>query len=706
MKTNILSFSIPELLFLYKTELPDIVFLAQTNDDYDSFKKSLKSYVAGIAPHVSSIQKSAIQRIFDTLEYDHKILCDLSTNKDIACCSFEILWSFLRGDRVKNVHPDFFIDLYFLFKQVQTDRTDFFDKNSVLKQMKRWKCGLDKEVIYIRQQNKLRIINLLIDKIDKVKGNSGKYFFNCGMSHADKIRQIEYWWNFPHFHLYMAIRNAKDLNRFLGNTLSVSTMALLQEAENKRMPFFITPYYLSLLCTNNEYDDLAIRSYVLYSRELIRAYGNIRAWEKEDIVVDNQPNAAGWLLPEGGNIHRRYPEVAILIPESMGRACGGLCAPCQRMYGFQGKRLNFNFEALKPKESWDAKLERLLRYYEEDSQLRDILITGGDALMSQNSTLKKILSAVYKMALRKREANNWRPDGEKFAEIQRVRLGSRLPAYLPIRINDELICILKHFKERGSAIGIRQFIIQTHFESPLEVTPEVVQAVNSLLSAGWLVTNQLVFTAAASRRGHTARLRQILNSIGVICYYTFTVKGFEENYAMYAPNSRSLQEKDEEKVFGVMNTKQEFELLSAFDSPADLPAFIKQFLKKNNLPFLSTDRNVLNLPGIGKSMTFSTIGLTPEGKRVLRFKHDSGRKHSPAIHSMGEIYITENKSIAAYLRQLEEMGENVESYNSIWSYSQGTTEPIFKIYEYPESAFSITSNYTNLSVDYPTDVAI
>ena len=46
-----------------------------------------------------------------------------------------------------------------------------------------------------------------------------------------------------------------------------------------------------------------------------------------------------------------------------------------------------------------------MRYFEEDAQLRDILITGGDALMSQNATLRNILDAVYKMAVRKRKAN-------------------------------------------------------------------------------------------------------------------------------------------------------------------------------------------------------------------------------------------------------------------------------------------------------------
>ena len=183
----------------------------------------------------------------------------------------------------------------------------------------------------------------------------------------------------------MAVKSPTELNRFLGNSLSSETMYLLSRARKKGMPFFATPYYLSLLdITGDGYNDDAIRSYILYSPRLVETYGNIRAWEREDIVEPGKPNAAGWLLPDGHNIHRRYPEVAILIPDTMGRACGGLCASCQRMYDFQSERLNFEFEALRPKESWDKKLRRLMGYFEEDTQLRDILITGGDALMSQN----------------------------------------------------------------------------------------------------------------------------------------------------------------------------------------------------------------------------------------------------------------------------------------------------------------------------------
>ena len=285
--------------------------------------------------------------------------------------------------------------------------------------------------------------------------------------------------------------------------------------------------------------------------------------------------------------------MAILIPDTMGRACGGLCASCQRMYDFQSERLNFEFESLRPKESWDHKLRRLMAYFEEDTQLRDILITGGDALMSQNKTLRNILEAVYRMACRKRKANQARPDGEKYAELQRVRLGSRLPAYLPMRIDDQLVEVLKEFREKASAVGVKQFVIQTHFQSPLEVTPEAREAIRKILSAGWLITNQLVYTVAASRRGHTTRLRQVLNSLGVVCYYTFSVKGFGENYTVFTPNSRSMQEQQEEKLFGRMTAEQTAELDAALTGEGDTAGRIRRFVQSEAFAKICAAQQVL-----------------------------------------------------------------------------------------------------------------
>lgn len=694
---KMLSLTLSQLKQLYHQELPELVEMAQQSQDEEDFKSRLNQFLTSSDEAEESATGKQIRLL---INHDGKIIHELSTGQDMQVQTFSLFHRFLTGNlENSDMATDLFIDLYYLFKRLDQPEIPLPSPQRIKNRSDRWVTGLDEEVMEIRAENKERMLHTLIQKIENRKSKPSRFHFEEGMSYEEKYQLVSQWWYDFRFHLSMAVKSPSELNRFLGNSLSSETMYLLSRARKKGMPFFATPYYLSLLDVSGDgYNDEAIRSYILYSPRLVETYGNIRAWEKEDTVEAGKPNAAGWLLPDGHNIHRRYPEVAILIPDTMGRACGGLCASCQRMYDFQSERLNFEFETLRPKESWDRKLRRLMNYFEEDTQLRDILITGGDALMSQNKTLRNILEAVYRMASRKRKTNLERPEGEKYAELQRVRLGSRLPAYLPMRINDELVEILREFKEKASAIGVKQFIIQTHFQTPLEVTPEAQEAIRKILSAGWLITNQLVYTVAASRRGHTTRLRQILNSLGVLCYYTFSVKGFNENYTVFTPNSRSMQEQQEEKLYGEMTAEQATELYSLLEKGEDTANRIRRFQKKHHLPFLATDRSVLNLPAIGKSMTFHLVGITEDGKRILCFNHDGTRRHSPIIDKMGQIYIVENKSLAAYLRQLGKMGEDTEDYASIWAYTEGETEPRFSLYEYPEFPFKMTERMSNLMI--------
>ncbi|NCC09286.1 MAG: KamA family protein [Bacteroidia bacterium] len=696
---KMLSLTLSQLKNLYQQDFPELVEIATQSLSANEFKDRLSNLLTEQKTASSAIS----EQIRILIDFDGKCIHELSTGQDIEIQTIGLLWHFLKDSLEQtDMRTDLFIDLYEMlsaWKQVKK-RENLFSREELEKACNRWPTGLDPEVRAIRESNKERILHVLIQRIENRKSKiPGRFRFEEGLSYDEKYQIVQDWWNDFRFHLSMAIKTPSELNKFLGQSLSPKTMYMLSYAKKKGMPFFATPYYLSLLNISQEgYDDEAIRSYILYSPELIETYGSIKAWEKEDVVEPGKPNAAGWLLPDGHNIHRRYPEVAILIPDTMGRACGGLCASCQRMYDFQSERLNFEFESLRPKESWEHKLNRLMTYFEEDTQLRDILITGGDALMSQNKTLKHILDAVCRMALRKQKANAERPDGEKFAELQRIRLGSRLPAYLPMRINDELVEILRTFKEKASAAGIKQFVVQTHFQTPLEVTPEAEEAIRKIVSAGWLITNQLVYNVASSRRGHTTKLRQILNRLGVVCYYTFSVKGFDENQAVFTPNSRSLQEQHEEKIFGYMTDEQAKELYRLLETGCNTAENIQTFMKKHQLPFLATDRSVLNLPAIGKSMTFQLIGLTPNGKRILQFEHDGTRRHSPIIDQMGEVYIQENKSLAAYLRQLIQMGEDPEDYATIWQYRQGETESRFSLFDYPDFNFESTDKISNLEV--------
>ncbi|MBL6962764.1 MAG: KamA family protein [Bacteroidetes bacterium] len=671
------------------------------NPDALSFYKGVKK---GRQAYESLQWKDlAAIRILDYIDNAGRTYEDLNLRGEKAVSNpIKLIWlAVTKG--TGGAKPYFFDDMIQLFRQFcGKSKRITPSKDQVFEWIDRWPTGIDPRIMKLREENRDRIINIYIDKMDSGEIKDSKYIFKKGSSREQKFLQMLEWWNESVFHLRFAIRNPDLLNELLGNSLDPDSMKILYEAQEMGIPFFVNPYYLSLLHVRVPYfaigADLAIRHYILYSEQLVKEFGQIVAWEKEDKVESGKPNAAGWILPSHNNIHRRYPEVAILIPDTVGRACGGLCSSCQRMYDFQRGNLNFNLEKLKPRETWQEKLKHLMSYYENDSQLRDVLITGGDALMSSDKSLKRLLDELYEMAIRKIEANKKRKNGEKYAEIIRVRLGTRLPVYLPQRITSELTSILKDFKRKASEIGIKQFVIQTHFQSPMEVTPEAALGIRRLIESGWTITNQLVFTTAASRRGHTSKLRKVLNDIGVLNYYTFSVKGYMENNHNFATNERAVQEQLEEKVVGHIEEKY-------FDRIKDFPLQAENMIKNINdlrleagVPFLATDRNVLNLPGVGKSLTYRVIGITRYGRRILEFDHDHTRSHSPIINSMGKVVIIESKSISEYLEQLEFLGEQIEDYENIYGYSIGETEPRVSMYEYPEYKFELTKEFTNLEV--------
>ncbi|MEJ2103571.1 MAG: hypothetical protein P8X47_03215 [Ignavibacteriaceae bacterium] len=587
---------------------------------------AIKYYEKGISSGISfkSLDWSDIAaiRILDYVDNAGREFIDLNLRGQLAVSNpIKLLWLGVNKG-TGGAKPDFFEDMIHLFRQLMgKEIKKEYSREKLKEWMNRFPSGLDPRIVKLREENRERILNIIIDKIDEGEINDSKYKFDPELSRNKKLEIALEWWKESTFHLRFAVRSPDLLNEFLGYSLDPDTMKILYEAEKKGIPFFVNPYYLSLLHVRVPYfavgADLAIRHYVVYSKQLIDEFGYLTAWEKEDKVEPGKPNAAGWILPSHHNVHRRYPEVAILIPDTMGRACAGLCSSCQRMYDFQNGYLNFNLNKLRPDETWSERLERLMEYFENDSQLRDILITGGDALMSSDKSLENIL-------------------------------------------DDE--------------------------------------AVKKLINAGWIVTNQHVFTTASSRRGHNLKLREVMNDIGVLPYYTFSVKGYMENYFNFAPNSRAVQESIEEKVIGNLS-ESSIELTKKFTEDAEnIIENINSIRKAENIPFIATDRNVLNLPGVGKSLTFRVIGITRYGRRILEFEHDSTRSHSPIIEQMKKVIIIESKSISEYLNQLEEIGDNKEEYIDVYGYSIGETEARMPLYEYPEVDISITKEFTNLEI--------
>ncbi len=279
-------------------------------------------------------------RLLDYVENGGRTFKDLNLRGEVALSNpIKLIWLAVNHG-TGGAKPYFFEDMIQLFRQFSGKQKRKLPAGKDVEQwMDRFPSGLDPRIIKLREENRERILNIIIDKIDQGLISDAKYRFAESLSREQKYILALEWWQESAFHLKFAVRSPDLLNEMLGNSLDPDTMKILYQAEKAGIPFFVNPYYLSLLHVRTPYfaigADQAIRNYVLYSPQMVQEFGNIVAWEKEDLVKPGEPNAAGWLLPSAHNVHRRYPEVAILIPDTVGRACGGLCASCQRMYNFQ-----------------------------------------------------------------------------------------------------------------------------------------------------------------------------------------------------------------------------------------------------------------------------------------------------------------------------------------------------------------------------------
>ena len=254
-------------------------------------------------------------RLLDYIDNAGKKYVDLNLRGEVAVSNpIKLIWLAVNHG-TGGAKPFFFEDMLMLFRQFSgTFKPEIPTQEIVFDWMERYPSGIDPRIIKLREENRDRIINILIQKLDSGEIKSKKYIFNEGMSQEQKFLQMLEWWKNYKFHLHFAIRKPKLLNEMLGNSLDPDTMKVLFRAEKAGIPFFVNPYYLSLLHVRVPYfaigADLAIRHYIIYTEQLINEFGHIVAWEMEDEVKPGKPNAAGWLLPSQHSVHRRYPEVS------------------------------------------------------------------------------------------------------------------------------------------------------------------------------------------------------------------------------------------------------------------------------------------------------------------------------------------------------------------------------------------------------------
>jgi lysine 2,3-aminomutase len=205
-------------------------------------------------------------------------------------------------------------------------------------------------------------------------------------------------------------------------------------------PVAITPYYASLIDPRNPMHPIR-RSVIPISSERYKSQG-----EEED------PLSEGHQSPIDGLVHR-YPDRVLLLATLF---CSTHCRYCtrSRLVGHKNSR-----------HQWDAAIQ----YIRKHTEIRDVLISGGDPLTLPGELLERILSQV-----------------RAIEHVEMIRIGTKVPMVLPQRVNAQLTDMLKKY---------HPLLISVHATHPEELTPEAVRALTMLADAGIPLGSQTVLLA-------------------------------------------------------------------------------------------------------------------------------------------------------------------------------------------------------------------
>ena len=275
-------------------------------------------------------------------------------------------------------------------------------------------------------------------------------------------------WNDYRWQLRNRISDLDTLLAFV--SLDRDEIAAVQDVA-KKYRWSISPYYLSLVDDDNRFDPIKLQS-IPFVAELIG-----------DGLAD--PMAEEYTNPAGA-ITRRYPDRVII---NVTNQCAMYCRHCQR-------RRNIGSD---DHHTSRKKLEESIAYIKDNPEIRDVLITGGDALLVSDATLDWLLGELYAIK-----------------SVDFVRLGTRVLVTMPQRITDNLVNILKKYPP---------LYINTQFNHPKELTKDAKEACDKLASAGIPLGNQAVLLNGINNDKYVMRLlNQELLKFRIRPYYIFHAK--------------------------------------------------------------------------------------------------------------------------------------------------------------------------------------
>lgn len=293
-------------------------------------------------------------------------------------------------------------------------------------------------------------------------------------SMTSDFRKFELWkdvsdeqWNDWQWQLANRITDIDQLTKLIHLTRAEED-GLKHALSNLRMA--ITPYYFSLIDPEDPYDPIRKQA-IPTVNEL-----HVTEHDMQDPLEEDVDS------PVPGLTHR-YPDRVLLMVTDQ---CSMYCRHCTR------RRMAGETDRALPTEQ----VKKAVAYIRQHEEVRDVLLSGGDPLALTVSHLEQIISAL-----------------RDIPHVEIIRIGSRIPVVMPMRINDELVDMLKKY---------HPVYLNTHFNHPNEMTYEASRALWKMADAGIPLGNQTVLLRGVNDHpGVMKNLMHLLLKNRVRPYYIY-----------------------------------------------------------------------------------------------------------------------------------------------------------------------------------------
>jgi lysine 2,3-aminomutase len=288
-------------------------------------------------------------------------------------------------------------------------------------------------------------------------------------------------WNDWKWQIKNQIRTPKNISKII----DLSTDEL-NAIDKSKLPFAITPYYSTLISKTNPHCPIRI-TMVPTTAELTKNEG-----ELDDPLAETEDSPTP-------NIVHRYPDRLLFLTT---QTCSAYCRFCTRARSVGQKTKN----------NWESAIQ----YIKEHTEIRDVILSGGDPLTLSDEKIEWLLKQL-----------------QQIKHIEIVRIGTKVPAVLPMRITKDLVKMLKKYHPLWMSL---------HFTHPKELTPETSKACNMLADAGIPLGSQTVILANVNDNTQTMKdLMTGLLKIRVRPYYLYQCDPISGSEHLRTPVEKGLE---------------------------------------------------------------------------------------------------------------------------------------------------------------------